>query len=301
MGADIFHNTGVWMMPNIYAGAAARERRIPLVFSPEGMFTEWAMAFSRRRKQVVWTCFGQHRAVKATACFHALAESEAEDIRRLGFRQPIAVVPSGVEIPPSTPRSSRDGRLRRVLFLSRIHPKKGVPLLLRAWARLEAAHPDWELVVAGPDELGHLAHVRALAGELGVRRVSFPGPAYGEAKAALYRSADLFVLPTHSENFAMVVAEALAYSLPVITTTGAPWAGLRQRACGWWIPLSEQELAEALGIAMKLPSGDLEEMGRRGRLWTEEAFAWPRIAENMKSVYEWLLGGGAPPSCVVTE
>ncbi len=152
----------------------------------------------------------------------------------------------------STSPSSRPTRRRTeaivegLLFLSRIHPKKGIPILLRAWRKVERRHPDWELVVAGPDEIGHLSQVRALAGELGLQRVSFPGPAYGDAKAALYRSADLFVLPTHSENFGMAIAEALAYAVPVITTTGAPWAGLEEHGCGWWIELSEGNLVDAL-------------------------------------------------------
>ena len=197
-------------------------------------------------------------------------------------------------------RPDRSAR-RRVLFLSRIHPKKGVPILLRAWQRVERRHPDWELVVAGPDEAGHLAEVRALATGLRLDRVAFPGPAYGNAKHALYRSADLFVLPTHSENFGMVIAEALAHGVPVITTTGAPWAGLEERGCGWWIELSERNLAETLHGAMALPEALRVEMGRRGRLWMEQSYGWERIAAEMKSVYAWLLGGGPPPACVLTD
>ncbi len=300
--ADLLHNTGVWMMPNIYAGSVARQRRIPLVLSPQGMFSEWAMAFSRRRKQFAWWCLGQRRTAAATTCFHATSESEARDIRRLGFRQPVAVIPNGVDLPeletdPAPDRSAR----RRLLFLSRIHPKKGVPILLRAWQRVEGRYPDWELVVAGPDEVGHLAEVRALAAELRLQRVAFPGPAYGAAKAALYRSASLFVLPTHSDNFAIAIAEALAHGVPVITTTGAPWAGLEKRDCGWWIELSERNLAEALQAAMDLPPVRRAEMGRRGRLWMTECYGWDGIAEEMKSVYEWALGGGPPPSCVLTD
>ena len=290
------------MMPNIYAGSIARRRRIPLVFSPRGMFSEWAMAFSRGRKRFAWWCLGQRGAAQAAACFHATSESEAQDIRRLGFRQPIAVVPNGVDLPeleahPAPERSAR----HRVLFLSRIHPKKGIPILLRAWQSVERRYPDWELIVAGPDEIGHLAQVQALASELGLRRVAFPGPAYGDAKAALYRSADLFVLPTHSENFGMAIAEALAYGVPVITTTGAPWAGLEEHNCGWWIELSEGNLADALAYRHGPAPAQRAQMGRGGRLWMEQSFGWDRIASQMKSVYEWTLGSDPPPSCVMTN
>jgi glycosyltransferase involved in cell wall biosynthesis len=136
---DLLHNHGAWMMPNIYAGRAALKRNRPLVFSPRGMFSEWAWGRSSRRKRLVWV-LGQKDAVAAATCFHATAESEAEDIRRLGFRQPIAVVPNGVDLPPPAPETGQRGRTHRVLFLSRIHPKKGIPLLLEAWARVGPAH-----------------------------------------------------------------------------------------------------------------------------------------------------------------
>ncbi len=300
--ADLFHNHGIWMMPNVYAGSIARRRGIPLVLAPHGMLSEWTLALSRARKRFVWWCLGQRAAAQAATCFHATSLGEVEDIRRLGFRQPVAVVPNGVDLPAlGTEPGARKSAVKRVLFLSRIHPKKGIPILLRAWRSVERGHPDWELVVAGPDQGGYLAQVQALAGDLGLRRVSFPGPAYGEAKLALYRSADLFVLPTHSENFGLAVAEALACAVPVITTTGAPWAGLQARDCGWWIGLSEPNLAEALQLAMALPAARRVEMGRRGRLWTEECFGWAKIATEIKSIYDWLLGGGSPASCIVTD
>jgi glycosyltransferase involved in cell wall biosynthesis len=301
--ADLLHNNGVWMMPNIYAGTVARKRGLPLVFSPHGMFSAWAMAFSRRRKQVAWWCLGQRRAAAATACFHATSEGEAQDIRKLGFRQPIAVVPHGIDLPDlGSPEPPADRERRRtMLFVSRIHPKKGIPFLLRAWRHLERRFRDWDLVVAGPDERGHLAEMQKLACELDLERVRFPGPAHGEHKQTLYRRADLFVLPTHSENFGMVIAEALSFGVPVITTTGTPWQELERRGCGWWIELSERNLAETLEVAMNLPERRRMEMGRRGRLWMEQAFSWPRIAAEMKSAYAWVLGGGSPPDCVMTH
>jgi glycosyltransferase involved in cell wall biosynthesis len=300
---DLLHNHGVWMMPNIYAGMVARGRRAPLVFAPRGMFSERAMAFSRGRKRFVWWCLGQRRAVGATTCFHATSEPEARDIRRLGFHQPIAVVPNGIALPDlgTEARSASRSERRKVLFLSRIHPIKGIPVLLRAWQRVRHRYPDWELVIAGPDEGGHLNRVQALASELDLTRVSFPGPVFAEAKEALYRSADLFVLPTHSENFGVAIAEALSYSLPVITTTGAPWQQLETRDCGWWIELSEVNLAEALRAAMDLPEDRRNQMGRRGRAWMEESYGWSRIAGEMRGVYEWVLGAGPSPCCIMTD
>jgi glycosyltransferase involved in cell wall biosynthesis len=302
-GGDLLHNHGVWMMPNIYAGMVARGRRVPLVFAPRGMFSEWAMAFSPGRKRFVWWCLGQRRAVGATTCFHATSEAEARDIRRLGFRQPIAVVPNGIALPDlgTEANSASRSERRKVLFLGRIHPIKGIPVLLRAWQRVEHQYPEWELVIAGPDEGGHLNGVQALASALDLTRVSFPGPVFAKAKHALYRRADLFVLPTHSENFGVAIAEALSYSLPVITTTAAPWRELETRDCGWWIELSEANLAEALRTAMDLPEHRRKQMGRRGRLWMEASYDWPQIGEKMKGLYEWVLGAGPPRSCIITD
>ena len=300
--ATLLHNHGLWMMPNIYAGTVARRRQIPLVFSPRGMLSEWSLGLSRWRKRIAWWVLGQRRAVAATDCFHATSEGEAEDIRRLGFRQPIAVISNGIDLPD--PGSAEPPAYRgrcTLLFLSRIHPKKGVPILLRAWRRVERHFPDWDLVVAGPDEAGQLSEIQKLARELDLERASFAGPAYDEDKRSLYRRADLFVLPTYSENFGMVIAEALSFGVPVITTKGAPWQELERRACGWWIELSEQNLARALEAAMSLPDERRVAMGRRGRLWMAQSFGWPSIAAEMKSLYQWLLGGGSPPSCVVTD
>jgi glycosyltransferase involved in cell wall biosynthesis len=198
-------------------------------------------------------------------------------------------------------RAPRESGRRRLLFLSRLHPKKGIDFLLRAWAGLYRKHPDWELVIAGPDQLGHRRAMQALAADLGLSRVVWRDAVFGSAKTELYRTADLFVLPTHAENFGLVVAEALAHGVPVITTTNSPWAGLRRNDCGWWIDLTDAALSETLHDAMGTPSAALAAMGSRGRAWMERDFAWPVVAREMLAVYRWMLGDGAPPSCVLLD
>jgi glycosyltransferase involved in cell wall biosynthesis len=260
------------------------------------------MKLSRRRKELVWWCFGQRAAARATACFHATSTTEAQDVRRLGFRQPIAVIPLGVDMLPfASPLPAGRRERLRLLFLGRIHPVKGLPILLQAWQSLEPAHPAWELVIAGPDEGGHLDQVRTLARHLGLQRVCFVGPVYGEVKDALYRSAELFVLPTHSENFGLAIAEALTYGLPVITTTGAPWQELEGRGCGWSIRLCEANLRETIHGAMGLSPSQRRQMGQRGRLWMQESYSWGRVARQLAGTYQWVLGGGSPPACVMTD
>ena len=141
-----------------------------------------------------------------------------------------------------------DAADRVVLSLGRIHPKKGLDRLVRAWAKVEAAHPDWRLRIVGPAELGHDAELRALAASLNLSRVSIEPAIYGEEKYTAFREADIFVLPTLNENFAMTVAESLAAGTPVISTKGAPWAGLEVERCGWWIDHGIEPLAAALAV-----------------------------------------------------
>src|SRR5262249_54829327 len=148
--------------------------------------------------------------------------------------------------------------------LGRIHPKKGLDRLLHAWAKVEAAHPEWRLRIIGPDEIGHSAELAALAAELRIRRVSIEGSVAGDAKTAAYREADLFVISTLNENFAVTVAEALAAGTPVIATKGAPWPGLVHEGCGWWIDHGVEPLAAVLSKAMAMSRDALLEMGAKG-------------------------------------
>ena len=122
----------------------------------------------------------------------------------------------------------------------------------------------------------------------------------GEEKDILFRDADLFILPTFSENYGVVVAEALSYGIPVITTKGAPWEGLVSYHCGWWVDIGVEPLAKALREAVSLSGYERRAMGARGRQLVEARYAWSSVAMDMKAVYEWTLGGGRAPSCVLT-
>ena len=229
-------------------------------------------------------------------CLRATANLEAQHFRQLGLTQPIAVVPNSVVIPPLFQRSSSERR--RLLFLSRIHPKKGISLLLQAWSRLEPIFPDWDLLIAGIDEDGYEHEMKLHAKKLNLLRVSFVGPFHGDPKQALYRNSDLFVLPTHAENFGLVVAEALAQEIPVITTTNAPWMGLNSRRCGWCIGLTLSNLTDTLMQAMALPPSELQAMGSRGRRFVDEAFSPTVISQQMRELYLWAFKGSSKPDFI---
>ncbi len=291
--AAVIHNHSLWIMPNMYPGDAVRGTACKLVLAPRGTLSSWALSHSALKKRLMWW-WRQKRVLERAHAFHATSMTELEEIRALGFRQPVAVIPNGIDIPSPDEKKTR----RQVLFLSRIHPKKGLPLLLEAWGRIEKDFPDWELIIAGPDERGHLAELRNLAGALSLTRCVFPGPLLGDDKLAAYRTASLFVLPSHSENFGMVVAEALAAGTPAIVTKGAPWAGLEREGAGWWVDISVDSLEMAMRSAMAKSPEELKQMGRRGREWMKRDFSWDRIAADMAAFYDWLLHGGEQPSFV---
>jgi glycosyltransferase involved in cell wall biosynthesis len=223
---------------------------------------------------------------------------EFEEIRQQGFKNPIAIIPNGIEIPNIQSREKRTTKLRRLLSLGRIHHKKGIDILLRVWARVEKKFPEWELFIVGPDDDGYLYEMQTLARDLKIERVTFPGPVYGEEKIRIYQSADLFILPTRSENFGMVVAEALANAAPAIVTKGAPWQGLESHECGWWIDIGESPLVECLKEALSMSKERLERCGLNGRAWMERDFSWPHIGQMMYETYMWLLNGGTLPDWI---
>ncbi len=302
---DILHNHSLWSFPNMAAGIAVGGKQARLVTSPRGTLAPAARARSRMKKRVFKPL--QWPAITRACLLHATSEMEYADIREYGLRHPVVVIPNGIDIPKlpedSTTGLSEDmgsGR-RRLLFLGRLHPIKGIELLLEAWQVLQDAHPGWDLAIAGKGDETYVASLQALVARLKLKRVEFIGPVYGAEKTRLYRASHLFVLPTFTENFGMAIAEAQAHALPVITTRGAPWSGLGSRRSGWWVERTHAELVIALEEAMGLDPAALDQMGQRGRQWMISDFDWASVAQQMAAAYRWVVDGGAPPSCLRLE
>lgn len=298
---DIVHVHGLWVFFNHLACLFARVQGKPLVLSPHGMLDPWALSQKKLKKKAAFLLY-QGRDLKTASALQATAGMEAGYLRRLGLGGTLAVVPNGVDIPVFEKEAARPGNgRRRLLFLSRVHPKKGVLELLRAVAHLRAIieNGKWVVTIAGPGEGGFLAVAEREARKLGVDSlVEFPGAVDNGAKWDLYRSSDLFILPTYSENFGLVVAEALGCGVPVITTHGAPWEDLLTRHCGWWYEMGQAELEETLRHALSASPSTLRHMGERGRSLVEEKYHWDSVAAELERLYLWLLGLARRPACV---
>lgn len=304
---DIIHNHGLWMFPNVYARQAAVKHKLPLMISPIGMLETWSLHYSWHKKILAWYLYEKINLDSATV-FQATSVEEIKSIRKLGYQQPITLIPNGVNIPSLEDCPSRKilielfpslANFKWLLFLSRIHPKKGIDNLLYVWQKIEKQFPDWQLIIAGPDAIGYQATLERLVTELDInRRVCFTGMLSGEKKAAALGNADLFVLPTHSENFGIAIAESLAYGVPVITTKEAPWEDLLTYNCGWWIEDNQLTLKIALIEAMGFSDIQRQTMGTKGRAMVKEKYSWDYVGKQMAEVYRWILFGNSRPNSV---
>ena len=293
--ADVIHDHGLWLMPNVYAGRAAARAKRPLIVTPRGMLAPEALRFSRTKKMLFWHAL-QKRAFRHASCFHATSDAEYGEIRDFGINAPVAVIPNGIDV-TAAPGSSVP-REKMLLYIGRLHPKKNLPSLIRAWALVEPRAQGWRLLVVGPDENGHHRELQTLVTALRLSHVTVEPAVYGEEKARLYRQAGAVILPSSNENFGMTVAEALAAEAPVIASRGTPWSGLVDEGCGWWVDNDTDSLARAIDEVIGLPLDQLSAMGEKGQRWIERDFSWTSIADQMAAVYAWVAGLGDRPSVV---
>lgn len=296
-GNDIVHIHGIWMRQNILAGLISKKKQTPYIVSPHGMLKPWALTQGKIKKKLAMLVY-QHKHLENAAVLHATSVQEAEQLRKLGFKNHIAIIPNGVSF-PSEGKICRNSKSKRtILFLSRVDKIKGLMNLVKAWELLKPI--GWQVVIVGPDSNGHTNELKLAINEAGLTAdFLFLGSLEGDAKWKQYYDADLFILPTHSENFGLVVPEALYCGLPVITTKGAPWSDLEVYGCGWWIDIGVDPLVTALNEAMSFTDIDRISMGEKGRNFVKAQYSWDKIANEMLSVYRWLLGMSQKPDVIM--
>jgi glycosyltransferase involved in cell wall biosynthesis len=303
---DLLHLHGLWMHPSAASLAFTRQTRKPHMVSPHGMLDPWALRNSGWKKTLAAAAF-ENANLKSAACLHALNIAEEKAVRAHGFRGPVCVIPNGVGIPspdrkpPAAPWwANAELEARTLLYLGRLHPKKGLPKLLTAWSRLDREIlGQWRLLIAGWDEGGHQTALRRMAAALNIEgSVTFPGPLFGEDKKAAFHYCDGFILPSLSEGLPMVVLEAWAFGQPVLMTPECNLPEGFESGAALRIEPTEESLKQALTSFMAMDQADRQRIGANGRALAARRFAWPVIAAEMAAVYRWLAGNGPMPASV---
>jgi glycosyltransferase involved in cell wall biosynthesis len=240
----------------------------------------------------------QKDAIKNADCIHTTAESEKQNLLNLGYNHRITVIPNGIDIDSAILKSEWK-KSRIILYLSRVHIQKGIELLIDAADKIESLLAGYKIIIAGEGESEYIKSLKKKIRRKGlVSLFDFVGGVYGDKKWELFRRADIFILPTYSENFGIVVAEALASGTPVITTKGTPWQQLEIHRCGWWIDNDVNTIAQTLTEAIVLSEEEYRQMGERGQKLIENNYSVEIVAEKMKRLYQWILEGGEKPEFV---
>ena len=302
----IIHSHGLWMYPGMAARNCARKKKCGLLISPHGMLEPWALNHSRWKKKLVENLF-ERQNLRAAGCLHALCRAEAENFRRYGLKNPIAIIPNGVDLdqfdqPPTDAIIEKFPEIknrRRILFLSRLHPKKGLENLLRAWGKMAPDFKDWQLLIAGSGEPAYENELKALSKDLLTdKSVFFTGPLYGEAKKQILSASDVFILPSFSEGFSMAILEAAAIGLPVLLTPECNFPELVKSNAAIEISQDVSSIETGLRQILALPENQRKAIGQRGQELIKEAYTWPSITSQMCQIYNWLAGTGAMPETV---
>lgn len=307
----ILHTQSLWNYPPYCAFKLSQKHKLPLIMSIRGNLYDWNLNKSKWKKDLALNLF-QMRMFKEATCLHATEENEVKAIRNLGIKTPVALISNGIEIDEFENLLSKkeaiinlelDVNKRYILFMSRIDSKKGLEYLVDNFIKLENSFPGWELLIAGPVyDQKYFDKINVAIDNANIKKkVHYFGMVSGQKRLDLFAASELFILPAHTENFGMVIGEAMAAKLPVITTTGTPWKVLNDKKAGWWVKLNNENIFKALEKAMDSSSQELIEMGEQGYEIIKKDFTWEEVASKIKQVYSWLLNKTEKPDFVYED
>lgn len=283
---DIVHVNCCWTPDCAMIQQLAQKRGYKVVLTPHGMLEPWIIKRHYWTRKVPALLLYQKAAVRKADCIQSTAESERDNLLKLGYNTNIKVVRLGIDADGIEMKRSWK-KTRQILFLSRVHVKKGINFLIEAAAALRSELHGYKILVAGEGDADYVAEMKRMIADNGLQDiVQLVGGVYGDEKWRLFQTSDFFVLPTHSENFGLAIAESLASGTPVITTVGTPWNDLNDSNSGAWIEIGTQPLTETLRKFLALSDEELEAMGRNGRKLIEEKYSANVMAEEMMEVYK---------------
>lgn len=292
-GYDIAHMHSLWLYPNRALSTCAHRKGVPYIVRPAGSLEPHCLGISRWKKALYYR-LAEKSVLDRAACIHAASGQEAANIRAVHPRAPISVIPNGLDLAQFQDLPDKQvareqlglpGDVPVLLFLSRIHPKKGLPLLGEIFAEVLKQHADALLVVVGPDDHGYADSIKREYAARGIEgRVRFLGERVDAEKIAAYVAADIFVLPTHSENFGIVIAEALAAGTPTLVSDQAPWQALDEHRAGSCLPLEVPRFVEAILALLENPD-QAAEAGARGRDWMHHSFSGAGVCASLEQLY----------------
>jgi glycosyltransferase involved in cell wall biosynthesis len=307
---DIIHLHGIWPLLNCLSFRWANKNNTPVVVSPAASLQCWELnesLVSQVKKRIAWTFYSRKILMKSHAV-NVTSKMELDSIKNSGIPFTSALIPIGINLnefgnlPPLNKFYELYPNLKNhriLLFVSRLHPKKGLFMLAKAWGKLALEFPEWHLLIVGPDEKSHRKKIEKILSTFNVEKsYTFTGHLIGDARLSVYGAADLFVLPSFSENFGIVVPEALYSGIPVITTTETPWINIEKEHCGWIIPPETNKLEKILRKSMAMPSNERMTMGLNGKRLVEREYDSGYIARRMKTLYEWILNRQPKPDFV---
>ena len=304
--ADVSHVHGLWLMSSKDHYRWYKESRKPYLIAPRGMLDPWALNNSWWKKKLIGALF-ENTHLRSAGCMHALCDSEMQSMRAYGLKSPVAVIPNGIELPDlndsAGPSIWPEEDRQALLFIGRIHPKKGLPLLLDAWSELKKENPryarEWFLAIAGWSEVGHVDELKQQSEKLGIQHdVRFLGSLYGEEKDVALRFASAYILPSYSEGIPMSVLEAWSYKLPSLITPQCNIPAGFTADATLRINTTVSSIRDGLRDLFTMSVSDRTRLGERAYDLVDMQFAWVQIGKQMTAVYNWMLGGGEAPECV---
>ena len=302
---DLIHGQNLWDPLYNKMARIARKHNIPYIVTPRGCLEPWAyqgQGFIKNLKKKIAMLLYQKKDLQKASCILATAQMEADNVRALGIKAPIAIIPNGIDVSEYKCRSIefRSSVKKQIVFLSRIHQKKGIEFLINAWEQLKTKYPEWNVVIAGNGDDSYTNELKEMIIHKGLQNcVEIIPPVFGEAKHKLYCESSLFVLPTYSENFGMVIAEAMSCGVPCITTNGTPWQELNEKQLGWCIDLTLNNLVVTISEAIDLGEDALFEIGQRCSKHIQDTYQYTQVAAKNMAVYEWIMKRGEQPKYII--